>query len=131
MCSLNNFIYMRVHCIFCMLPEDLLISLSCVALHDAKIIKLDVSGEKIRVEFDSDNNGALRKVFLEYWSAKVLKRPSYSVLGGDIEIPNSDVMCHEIEFVEKEGFLHSILFASNEELIVSFKSMLLNYKDYA
>jgi hypothetical protein len=61
-----------------MLPEDLLIGLNCIGLHDATIIKFDEFDQGIIIEFNTDNNGDLRKVWIIQLFSSFLKSAPFA-----------------------------------------------------
>ena len=79
-----------------MLPEDMLEGLAAIDLHDSKIIGFNKTSSFLEIEFNTDNHGGLRKVWLKYLCPNIVELPSNNVLGNNIEHRDSDVMCHEI-----------------------------------
>jgi len=113
---------------FQQIPEEILDGVDKVTLHDSRITSFDQDEDVITIKLDADNFGGLRIVTLKYMGVTDLKKPNKNVLGKDIENPNSDLMCHEAH-VGKNCFKHSILFASNELLKISFKEIEISFED--
>jgi len=112
-----------------MLPKEMMLGSSIIELHDATITDFQFNGSDLVVHLNADNMGALRKVKLKYENAELVEKPKSEVLGGQPDHPDSDVMCHEIELLSNCRYLHSLLFASNEELIVDFFNLSVSYED--
>lgn len=112
-----------------MLPDELTSGQSHVALHDGKIINFVSTNNDLKIEFSTDHFGKLRKAWFHYIDAIILQIPNENVLGKQIKNGDSDVMCHEIEKTIDGEWVHTLLFASGEELIIQFKDFSLKLED--
>jgi len=110
------------------LPEAMLNGLDKISLHDSRITEFKQLGDILTIKLDADHLENLSKVNLKYIGVMHLEKPTENVLGTDIENPNSDVMCHEI-MLNDNHFQHSFLFASNEQLTITFTEVELFYED--
>ena len=115
-----------------MLSENLTAGQSKIALHDAKITSFELSATDLNVEFNTDYNGGLRKAWFHYKKVLLMQIPNENVLGKKVNAnPHGDVMCHEIEKADNNEWIHTLLFASGEELVIRFKDFTMSFKDAA
>ena len=112
-----------------MLPEDMLLGIEQVSLHDARILTTKTDDSSVTLELITDHEGGLRKVWLEYRESKMLKKPSSAVLDSKKDDSDNDIMCHEIGLELNGRYTHALLFASGEELQIQFSKLLLVFKD--
>lgn len=113
-----------------MLPESMMNIKKSIGLHDGKITNFIFNkvSSKLNISVNTDNQGALRQTELEYITAKVLQDVSSDRKGKNIDDPDSDIVCHEI--MHNNGvYIHMLLFASGEELIIEFQDFRMNFKD--
>lgn len=109
-----------------MVSNDMLNGLPMIEFHDGKIVAFKKDAKSIYIQLHTNNNGYLRKVWLEYCFAEVLILPQSDVLGECID----DIMCHEITLFKDDEYIHTLLFASNEELSIRFKKLSLKFEDF-
>ena len=114
-----------------MLPEEMLLGLESICLHDARIISVKNKDNSIIFELNTDNSGELHKVFLEYCESKIIVKPNENVLGSKPEDPDSDIMCHEIGIESNGEYTHTVLFASEDELQINFSRLIVEFLDAA
>ena len=113
-----------------MLSENLTAGQSHVMLHDARITSFELNVTDLKVSFNTDHNGGIRKVWFHYQYVLLIHLPSENVLGKkEIANPQSDIMCHEIEQTAEKEWTHTLLFASSEELVIRFKDFSMSFED--
>lgn len=110
------------------IPEEILGEIDKISLHDSRITDFSESGDEVTLNLNADHRGGLRVVTIQYSGVTKIKKPGISNLGDDIENPDSDLMCHEV-FIDGNLFQHTILFASNEILDITFKDIQISYED--
>ncbi len=101
-----------------MLPDDIFDVETVYWFHDGRILSYE-EGEDIVLKIGFEHENDWKKINLVYKKAEITKLVNEQRLTNTPEEPNNDIMCHELIKINS-GYTHSFLFASGEELQISF-----------
>lgn len=107
-----------------MLPEDLVGNQS-ICLHDGRILNYENNNDlnQVNLTVGIDHLGDWKTINIQYSDAKCVKCVPNKRLTDKSDSPDDDIMFHEITKGEDNDFLHSILFAGGEEIIINFNKI--------